>query len=103
MDPLQQAYTGNKHTRSGIFNIRLITRLIKRLVCLVHYSPEPTESHSITKKKIEDFHQITKTLKNNGFPSGKCSLKKYLQYHNIRKTETVYFDTYVQGVSEPMS
>ena len=54
-------------------------------------------------KKIAEFHQITKTFKNNGFPSGKCSLKKYLQYHNIRKTETVYFDTYVQNVSEPIS
>ena len=48
-------------------------------------------------KKIEEFHQITKTLKNNGFPSNKCSFRKYLQYiyHNIRKTkktETIYFD-----------
>ena len=40
-------------------------------------------------KKIEEFHQITKTLKNNGFPSNKCSFRKYLQYiyHNIRKTK----------------
>ena len=28
-------------------------------------------------KKIEEFHQITKTLKNNGFPSSRCSFKKY--------------------------
>ena len=55
MDPLQQAYTGNQHTRTGIFNIRLITRLIKRLVWLVHYSPEPTESHPITKKRLKSF------------------------------------------------
>ena len=57
-------------------------------------------------KKIAEFHQITKTLKNNGFPSGKCSLKKYLQNHNIRKTEKLKrfpSITYVQDVSEPIS
>ena len=27
-------------------------------------------------EKIEEFHQITKTLKNNGFSSNKCSFKK---------------------------
>ena len=48
---------------------------------------------SNNEKKIEEFHQITKTLKNNRFPSNKCSFKKYLQNHNIRKTKTVYFDS----------
>ena len=57
---LQQAYTGNQHTRTGIFNIRLITRFIKRLVWLVHYSPEPTVSHPIAKKRTKS-HKKTKT------------------------------------------
>ena len=74
---------------------------------LVHYSPEPTvSSHPITKKKIEKFHQITKTLKNNGFSSNKCSFKKYLKNHKFRKTEKLKRFTsfsYVQGVSEPVS
>ena len=48
---------------------------------------------SNNEKKIEEFHQITKTLKNNGFPSNKCSFKSYMKNHNIRKTETVYFDS----------
>ena len=48
---------------------------------------------SNNEKKIEEFHQITKALKNNGFPSNKCSFKNYMQNHNIRKTETVYFDS----------
>ena len=48
---------------------------------------------SNNEKMIEEFHQITKTSKNNGFPSNRCSFKKYLQYHSIRKTETVYFDS----------
>ena len=55
-----------------------------------------SRANSITsnnEKKIEEFHQITKTLKNNEFPSNKCSFKKYLKNHNIRKTETVYFDS----------
>ena len=47
---------------------------------------------SNNEKKIEEFHQTTKTLKNNGFPSSKFSFKKYLQNHKIRKTETVYLD-----------
>ena len=55
MDPLQQAYTGNQNTRTGIFITRLITRIIKRLVWLVHYSPEPTVSHPITKKRLKSF------------------------------------------------
>ena len=33
---------------------------------------------SNNEKKIKEFHQITKTLKNNEFPSSKCSFKKYL-------------------------
>ena len=55
---------------------------------------------------MEEFHQITKTLKNNGFPSSKCSFKKYLQNHSIRRTEKLKGFTsisYVQGVSEPIS
>ena len=51
-------------------------------------------------------HNITKTLKNNGFPSNKCSFKKYLKNHNFRKTEKLQRFTsipYVQGVSEPIS
>ena len=44
-------------------------------------------------KKIEEFDHITNTLKNNGFPSNKCSFKKYLANHSIRKTETVCFDS----------
>ena len=55
-----------------------------------------SRANSITsnnEKKIKEFHQITKTLKNNRFPGSKCSFKKYLQNHNIRKTETVYFDS----------
>ena len=68
-----------------------------------------SRANSITsnnEKKIKEFHQITKTLKNNGFPSNKCSFKKYLQNHNIRKTEKLKRFTsipYVQGVSEPIS
>ena len=61
---------------------------------------------SNNEKKIEEFHQITKTLKNNGFPSNKCSFKKYLKNHNFRKTEKLKRFTlipYVQGVSEPIS
>ena len=55
-----------------------------------------SRANSITsnnEKKIEEFHQITKTLKNNGFPSNKCSFKKCLKNHNFRKTETVHFDS----------
>ena len=55
--------------------------------------------------KSKEFHQITKTL-NNEFPSNKCSFKKYLQNHNIRKTQKLKRFTsipYVQGVSEPIS
>ena len=58
---------------------------------------------SYNEKKIEEFYQITKTLKNNGFPSNKYSFKKYLRNHNIRKTEKLKRFTsiaYVQGVSE---
>ena len=68
-----------------------------------------SRANSITsnnEKKIEEFHQITKTLKNNGFPSNKCSFKKYLKNHNFRKTEKLKRFTsipYVQGVSEPIS
>ena len=61
---------------------------------------------SNNKKKIKEFHQITKTLKNNGFPSSKSSFKKYLQNHSIRKTEKLKRFTsilYVQGVSELIS
>ena len=47
---------------------------------------------SNNEKRSKSFHQI-KTLKNNGFPSSKCSFEKYLQNHNIRKTETVYFNS----------
>ena len=57
-------------------------------------------------KKIEEFHQIAKTLKNNGFPSSKCSFKKYLQNHSITRTEKLKrFASipYVQSVSEPIS
>ena len=66
-------------------------------------------SHRITsnnEKKIEEFYKITKTLKNNGFPSNKCSFKKYLEYHNIRKAKKLKRFTsipYVQDVSEPIS
>ena len=42
---------------------------------------------SNNEKKIKEFHQITKTLKNNRFPSSKCSFKKYLQNHSIRKAK----------------
>ena len=55
-----------------------------------------SRANSITsnnEKKIEEFHQITKTLKNNRFHSNKCSFKKYLKNHNFRKTKTVYFDS----------
>ena len=68
-----------------------------------------SRANSITfnnEKKIEEFHHITKTLKNNGFPSNKCSFKKYLKNHNFRKTEKLQRFTsipYVQGVSEPIS
>ena len=68
-----------------------------------------SRANSITsnnEKKIEEFHQITKTLKNNGFPSNKCSFKKYLKNHNFRKTEKLKRFTsipYVQGVFEPIS
>ena len=61
---------------------------------------------SNNEKNIEEFHQITKTLKNNGFPSNKCSFKKYMKNHNFRKTEKLKRFTsipYVQGVSEPIS
>ena len=61
---------------------------------------------STNEKKIEEFHQIAKTLKNNGFPSNKCSFKNYMQNHNFRKTEKLKLFTsilYVQGVSEPIS
>ena len=68
-----------------------------------------SRANSITsnnEKKIEEFHQITKTLKNNGFPSNKCSFKKHLKNHNFRKTEKLKRFTsipYVQGVSESIS
>ena len=61
---------------------------------------------SNNEKKIEEFHQIAKTLKNNEFFSNKCSFKNYMQNHNIRKTEKLKRFTsipYVQGVSEPIS
>ena len=61
---------------------------------------------SNNEKKIEKFHQITKALKNNGFPSSKCSFKKYLKNHSIRKIEKLKRFTsipYVQGVFEPIS
>ena len=61
---------------------------------------------SNNEKKIEEFHQITKTLKNDGFPSSKCNFKKYLQNYSIRKTKKLKRFTsipYVQGVSEPIS
>ena len=67
-----------------------------------------SRANSITsnnEKKIQEFHQITKTLKNNGFSSNKCSFKKYLQNHNIRKTiklKRFALIPYVQGVSEPI-
>ena len=61
---------------------------------------------SNNEKNIEEFHQIKETLKNNGFPSSKCSFKKYLQNNGIRRTEKLKRFTsipYVQGVSEPIS
>ena len=61
---------------------------------------------SNNEKKVEEFHQIIKTLQNNGFPNSKCSFKKYLQNHNIRKTEKLKRFTsipYVQGVSYSIS
>ena len=58
---------------------------------------------SNNEKKIEEFHQITKTLKNNGFPSNKCSFKIYLQNHSIRKTKTVYFDSLRARCLQPIS
>ena len=61
---------------------------------------------SNNEKNIKEFHQITKILKNNGFPSGKCSFKKYLKNHNIRRTKKLKRFTsipYVQYVSEPIS
>ena len=106
MDLLQHAYIGNQRTRTGIFNILLITLLIKKLVWLVYCSLEPTESHQITKKESKSFIELQKTLKNNGFPSSKCSFKKYLQNHSIRRTEKLKRFTstsYVQGVSESIS
>ena len=57
-------------------------------------------------KKIEEFRQITKTLTNKRFVSSKCSFKKYLQNHSIKRTEKLKRFTstpYVQGVSEPSS
>ena len=86
MDPLQQACTGNQHTPTGIFNIRLITLLIKKISVARTLFSRIKRITSNNEKKIEEFYQITKTLKNNGFPSNKCSFKKYLQNHNIRKT-----------------
>ena len=55
---------------------------------------------------MEKFHQITKTLKKNGFPSNKCSFKNYMKNHNIRNTEKLKRFTsipYAEGVSEPIS
>ena len=57
-------------------------------------------------KKIEEFHQITKILKNKGFLSSKCSFKKYLQNHCIRRREKLKRFTSipnVQGASESFS
>ena len=68
-----------------------------------------SRANSITsnnEKKIEEFHQITKTLKRNRFPSNRCSFRKYLKNHNFRKTEKLKRFTSiscVQGVSEPIS
>ena len=68
-----------------------------------------SRANSITsnnEKKIKEFHQITKTLKNNGFPSNKCSFKKYLKNHNFSKTQKLkrfISIPYVQGVSEPIT
>ena len=61
---------------------------------------------SNNEKKIKEFHQITKALKNNGFTSSKCNFKKYLKNHSIIKTEKLKRFTsipYVRGVSEPIS
>ena len=58
---------------------------------------------SHNEKKIEEFHQIAKTLKNNRFPSSKCSFKKYLQNHSIRKTERFTSIHYVRDISKPIS
>ena len=61
---------------------------------------------SNNEKKIEEFHQIIKTLKNSGFPSSNCSFTKYLQNHSIKRTEKLKrFASipYVHGVSEPIS
>ena len=60
---------------------------------------------SNNEKKIEELYYIKKTL-NNGFPSSKCSFKKYLQNPTSRTTEKLKRFTsmpYVQGVSEPIS
>ena len=68
-----------------------------------------SRANSITsnnEKKIEEFHQITKTLKNNRFSSNKCSFKKYMKNHNIKKTKKLKRFTstpYVQGVSRTIS
>ena len=102
LQSLQQAYTGNQHTRTGTFSIRLITRLIKKVGVARTLFSRANSITSNNEKKIEEFHQITKTLKNNGFPSNKCSFKNYMQNHNIRKTEKLKRFTsipYVQGVS----
>ena len=60
---------------------------------------------SNNEKKIR-VPQNNKKLKNNRFPSSKCSFKKYLQNHSIRRIEKLKRFTlipYVQGVSETIS
>ena len=77
MDLLQYAYTGNQHTRIGIFNIRLHHPVNQKISVARTLFSRANSITSNNEKKIEEFLQITKTLKNNGFPSNKCSFKKY--------------------------
>ena len=62
---------------------------------------------SNNEKKIEEFHQITKTLKNNGFPSSKqMQFQEVLakpQYQKNKKLKRFTSIPYVQGVSKSAS
>ena len=58
---------------------------------------------SNNEKKVEEFHQITKTLKNNRFPSSKCSLRSKCKIIILEKLKRLTSIPYVQGVSELIS
>ena len=97
---------------NGEANVCLITsRLTSRLVTSHHPVNQKvsvartlfSRANNITsnnEKKIEEFHQITKTLKNNGFLCNKCSIKKYLKTEKLKRFTSIL---YVQSVSKPIS